>query len=460
MTARLVVLFCLGLASSSSSAADAEPRLWFRKDVDRGAATGEEILAVLLDGDISAATRDGYPDLRILDDRGTQVPYVLEPVAERRTIQVREICTSQVASLHVDGGKALEIVIALGEKAPSATGATIRSPLVDYEHRVRVYGSRDGKDWSLLASDGLIYDYTRFMDIRNRDLEFPVNDFRQLKLVVAEELDERESPLRELILSREMGKKDRDVEITKTERRPFRIDGVELWRIVEKESGKKAGLARYSVVGFQVEQDRKKKVSRIEIQSRREPFTRFSVSTASRNFSRRARVLVPVEHGVQTDWVEVGSGTLSLIQLRAFRRAELQVDFPEQRQDHYQIVIENADNPPLEFTAVEAAGTQYRLVFLSSTGRTYRVEYGSDTMEPPLYETAAVLASLSRGYQPVTVKLGQQIAISEFRAERGFRDILSSTVFLSLSIVVMVLALGWALFRAGQRIKKLPQDEV
>jgi hypothetical protein len=459
MTGRLAVMLCFGLALPAT-AADGEPAFRFRKDLDRGASTGEEILAAPLDSEIYAATRHDYPDLRIIDDRGTQVPYLLEPAAERRTIHVRETCTSEVASLHVDAGKALEVVVALGEKAPSANGATIKSPLADYEHRVRVYGSRDGKDWALLASDGLIYDYTRFMDIRNRDIELPVNDLRLFKLVVEQELDDRESPLRELIRGREEGKKDRQIEITQTQRLPFRIDGVELWRTVEKEGARKVEAVGYPVVGFRVEHDPKKKETRVEIQSRREPLTRFSLGTASRNFSRTAKVLIPVERGVRTDWVEIGSATLSLIQFRAFRHAELRVDFPEMRQEHYQLVIENADNPPLEITGVEAEGTPYRLIFLGSRGRTYRVEYGSDKVEAPQYDTAAVLASMSRGYQSVTVKLAPQIAIPGYRAERGFRDILSSTVFLTLAIVAMVLALGWALFRAGQRIKKLPQEDV
>ncbi len=163
---------------------------------------------------------------------------------------------------------------------------------------------------------------------------------------------------------------------------------------------------------------------------------------------------------MRTDWVEVGRATLSLIQFRAFRHAELRVDFPEQRHEHYQLVIENADNPPLEITGIEAEGTPYRLVFLGSQDRTYRVEYGSDTAEPPRYDTAAVLASLSRGYQPVPVTLSPPIANSGYRAERGFRDIVSSTIFLTLAIIAMVVALGWALFRAGQRIKTLPREDV
>ena len=252
MTARLAVIFCFGL-SLTAQAADGEPALRFSKELDRGAATGEEILAVVLDSDIYAATRDGYPDLRILDDRGTMVPYLLEPVAQRRTSQVRQPCASKVVSLRVDEGKGLEIVVELDEKAPGATGATIRTPLADYERRVRVFGSRTGVDWAPLVSDGAIFDYSRFMDVRNRDVVLPANDYRRFKLVVEHELDDRESPLRELIRSRGEGKKDEQVEITQILQRPFRIDGVDLWRTVETDRESKAETFPYATSGLRVE---------------------------------------------------------------------------------------------------------------------------------------------------------------------------------------------------------------
>jgi hypothetical protein len=459
MTERLALIFWFGL-SLTTQAADGKPALQFRKELDRGTATGEEVLAVLLDSDIYAATRDGYPDLRILDDRGTMVPYLLEPVAQRRTSQVRQPCASKVASLHVDEGKGLEIVLELDEKAPGATGATIRTPLADYERHIRVYGSRTGVDWAPLVSEGAIFDYSRFMDVRNRDVVLPANDYRQFKVVVENELDDRESPLRELIRGRGEGKKDEQVEITRVLRRPFRIDGVDLWRTIETDRASKVETRPYPTAGLRVDSDAKQKVSRVEITSRREPLTRLSVSTASRNFSRPATVLIPVHQGTRTDWVEVGHGTLSLIQFRAFRRAELRVDFPEQRQKHYQLVIENADNPPLEISEVEAEGTGYRLVFLGTEGRTYRVEYGSDTVEPPKYDTAVVLGSMQKGFQPVIVNLGPQVANPGYETLRGPLDILNSKVVLALAIVVMVLVLAWVLVRAGQRIKNLPPEEV
>ena len=104
----------------------------------------------------STATSTPGPAMAILtcgivDDRGTMVPYLLEPIGKKRINQVREPCASKLVSLRVDEGKGLEIVVALDEKAPSAGGLTIQTPLADYEHRVRVFGSQSGKDWTPLV---------------------------------------------------------------------------------------------------------------------------------------------------------------------------------------------------------------------------------------------------------------------------------------------------------------------
>jgi hypothetical protein len=459
VTRQLAFTLFAGL-SVAASAAEQEPHFRFRKEIELGQAAGEEIIGVPLDSDVYAGTRDGYPDLRIVDDRGAFVPYLVENIGKKQIKQVREPCASKLSSLRVDEGKGLEIVVVLDEKAPSAGGLTILTPLADFEHRVRVFGSVSGKDWAPLVTDGVIFDYSRFMDIRNRDIALPVNEFRQFKVQVEQELEDRESPLRELIRGKEDGKKDTRIEITRNFRTPFRIDRVLLWRNIESEGRTEAETFPYAAAGFRVDHDSKTKISRVEIEGRREPLTRLSFSTASKNFSRKARVLVPLVRGTQTDWIEVGRGTVEKIQFRAFHRAELHVDFPEQRQDRYRLEIENADNPPLEITEVDAKGPGYRVVFLRSDGRSYRLLYGSETAPGPAYDTAAVLASLERGFQPLPVNLGPQISNPAYRSEGGLLTFLNSPVFLGLAVVIMVMVLAWALFRAGVRIKKLPEGEV
>jgi hypothetical protein len=230
--------------------------------------------------------------------------------------------------------------------------------------------------------------------------------------------------------------------------------------MVEQESAPQPRTVSYPVESFQVEEDAKDKVTRMAIRTRREPLTGFILETPNRNFSRAVRVRVPVTRGVQTEWVDIGHGTIHRFQFRAFRREELAIHFPEQREARYQILIENADNPPLEITAVKAEGNQYRMVFLASAGRRYRIEYGSDTAEPPRYDTADVLASLGPGFQPVEARLGAQVVNPQYREVRRPGAWLNNAVVLTLAIVLMVVVLAWVLFRAGQRIKQLPAEEV
>ena len=459
MTSKLAFVLCIGL-SVAAGAAEKPPRFQFRKTIELGQAPAEEIVAVPLDSDVYAATRDGYPDLRVRDDQGAFVPFVLEPIGKKQISNLREPCASKLQSLNVDEGKGLEIVVALDEKAPAAGGLTIHTPLANYEHRVRVFGSISGKDWAPLAADNVIFDYSRFMDIRNRDIALPANQFRQFKLVVEQELDDRESPLRELIRGQEDGKKTTRIEITKSLHTPFRIDRVELWRMVETEGRTENRTFAYHPPAFRVVDDASAKLSRVEVESRREPLTRLSIATASKNFSRKARVLVPVERGIQTDWAEIGQGTLVNIQFRTFHRAELHVEFPEQRQARYRLEIANADNHPLELTAVEALGTGYHVVFLKSEGRSYGLEYGSETAPEPSYDTRAVLASLERGYTPVIASLGPQVPNPASGSERDFLSVLNNPIFLIVVIIIMVAVLAWALFRAGTRLKNLPHEEV
>src|SRR5262249_7721725 len=209
-----------------------------------------------------------------------------------------ENCASEVASLRGVDGKALEIVVRLAEKAPNAGGLTILTPLTDYEHRVKVFGSRDEKDWSELVSDGLIFDYSRHMDVRNRDVVLPANDFRRFKLEIEQVLDERESPFLELTRGRRGGRKDEQVEVTRIERRPFRIDRIQLWRTVEREGAPQPRTIGYPVDSFRIEQDAQEKVTRIQVRARRAPLTGLILETPSRNFSRAVRVRVPVTRGI------------------------------------------------------------------------------------------------------------------------------------------------------------------
>ena len=198
------------------------------KPIDRGTATGESILAVTLDSDVYAATRRDFPDLRIFDARDHEVPCLLEKATEPRTRTVRNACQSTVVSLK-ERGDGLDVIVRLDADAPAADGLNIMTPLANYERRVSIEGSNDGLGWTPLLAGGVIFDYSRYMDIGNRELRLPYNSYRQFRLSISGIADTKESPFLDLTRKYRGGRETERTETTVLERRPFRIDRIELW---------------------------------------------------------------------------------------------------------------------------------------------------------------------------------------------------------------------------------------
>ncbi len=380
-------LFCCLLLGLPLSGAAAEPAAFrFSKDVDRHAAKNECILSVAFDGDIYAATRAAFPDLRIFDVQGKEVPCLIERATEARTHAVRRPCTSRVVSLH-EQEDGIEVIVQLGEKSPPADGLTIFTPLANYERRVRVFGSAEGSQWKPLTADGLVFDYARYMDISNHDVPLPKNEDRQLKIEIAGITDAKESPLLELTRKYHGGEEAERVEKTVLERRPFRIDRIELWHLVTETLAEEAKQAEYPLVAFHAAEDQAEKATIIGIQTRREPLTEFTLETSSRNFSRSASVQVPVEHGKRTDWVEIGQGKLSIVDFGGYHRQTLSISFPEHRESQYRLVIHDEDNPPLTVAGVRAGATSIAWFFWrprtkSTASATARTKSSNPTTTP------------------------------------------------------------------------------
>lgn len=417
-----------------------------------------EVAGVALDPDAYAATQAGFRDLRVADDTGTVIPCSVEKITDRKYRTVREAVATHVVALKELPGNRIEVLVALDDKAPAANGFTFHTNLRDYEHSVVVTGSPDGQAWSPLVADAVIFDYTRFMDVENRDVPLPANACRQFRIEVGNIADETASPLTQL--TREYRERGGNAEIRSTSmvRRPFRINSVNFWRTVDVEDGRKDLLQPWPIQGFTVSRDPKEKTTTVHITTRREPLTQFTLTTGSRNFSRPVEVEVPYTAEGRTKWRPLVAGTLANIQFQAYRRNDLTITFPEERQTEFRLIIRDADNPPLEIQGVEAAGSLYRALVLAAPQRKYLVYYGSEAVDAPDYDLEAVLAPVRRGLQPLAWTLGPQEPNPEWRQGAGpfWKHLLNNRTFFVGAVIAMVAVLGWGVFHAMKRVEQLP----
>ncbi|MEO1997042.1 MAG: DUF3999 family protein [Planctomycetaceae bacterium] len=460
-----VLIGLLGLTAGTLCAAD-----WsgyrFYKLVDRTEAV-EQILGIGIDGPVFAVVGDGMPDIRVVNSGGRETPFVIE----RKTIPSfetsRRYRTVKVEGLEKQPDDSLEITVKLSDGTPSADGLRLHTPLKDFEHQVRVFGSRDATEWVERVAGTPIYDYSRYMDVANLEIELPAGEDRYFKLVIRDVTDDQASPLRELRRTSNSAGESQREERTKLLRRDFRIDHIQAWWNVQDLKHNRVVTRTYELSEMTVTEDTEHKHTVIEFGSNRAPLTQFVIQTASRNFSRSVRLQLLERAGSDAAfatprWRDIGSGNVSRVSFRAFQRQHLEVIFPEQRQDRYRLIVENGDNQALNVTDVVAAGPVYQAIVMAEAEQEYRLYYGDSAAEAPSYDAFRVQSQLPSGVRVADVRLGSQVSNPDYRAGgEAWRGVnwLSNRVTLGVAITMMVVALGWVLVRSGERVKQLPADE-
>ena len=455
----LATFLCFLLLNLALPSRAAEPEMFrFSKDIQSSANDEEAILAVAFDSDVYAATRDRFPDLRIFNAENQETPFVVEKATEPRMRTVRTTCGSTVTALD-EHENDLDILLRLDDRAPAADGLSIMTPLTNFERRVLVYGSDDAVTWTPLVDAGLVFDYSRYMDISNREVRLPKNNYRHLKVRIEGIADSKESPFLDLTRKYRGGHEAERVENIVLQRRPFRMDSIELWRERQEKLSENQRKIDYKVAKFHVEENPDNKTTIVYVTMRREPLTEFALETASRNFNRSAVVQTPVMRAGRTEWIDVGRGQVSRVDFAGYRKETLDLFFPERRETTYRIVIHNEDSPPLAITGAEARGNVYRALFLAAPVDRYRLCYGSDEIEAPKYDAAMVLAPLRQSHATAEGQLGAEIASAVEGESHVFslRDLFRSRVFLGTVVAVLVVLLGWALYHASKRISELPR---
>jgi hypothetical protein len=439
-----------------------EPNFRYAKQLDLPTLKQDELIAATFDSDVYASTRDGFPDVRILADGDVETSYLLRRATIAMAETTHDYWAARTRAVRPLEGGGLEIILHLEPEDPRPDGLRIVTPLRNFEQRVRVFNSEDGENWQPVGEEGVVFDYSQYIDFGNDDVSFPSSDRRNFRIVIDDVTQEQESQLMSLTRQLRGGEEIRREERTTINRRPFRIDRVLFWREIVKDQSTGDRKVGYPVAGFHLENDPAGQRSIITVDSRREPLTSFKLVTDSRNFSRHAVVEIEVSHGIERTWQSIGAANLSRLDFRNLKREELAISFPESRQTKYRIVIDNRGSPPLAVTGVEAEGNAYQAVFLATVPQqSYELVYGSEIAERPDYDTAAISASLAEGYQPTLVGLGKQVdrpgagdpeAIS-------LSQIVNNPFLLGGIAVLLVAALAWGLYRAGHRLDSLSQDD-
>jgi hypothetical protein len=457
--AKLLLVAASAAIASRATAEDARSQQ-FRRQVVLEAASGDRkaddrLVRITLDAELYDTTEPSLSNLRVEDQEGASVPFLVQEArgTEARTVRSTWQAKSTTARPEtVDGSERLLVTLTLDEKAAVPTGMRIVTPLKNFEQTVFVESSADGDTWTACGEAGLIFDYAQFIDIRNDELRLPPTEHRFFRLTITEPTLEQESQLLEISRRLQQDREASRDERTRVERVPFRIDRVEFWAETEE-----------SIVGTPVtqvyppqevaelEEDQTQQTV-VEVTMRREPLTSLTLETNSRNFSRRVEVQAS-DDASEGSWKKLAETTLASINFQGFQRESLKVAFPETRSRQYRVVIDNRDATPLEVTGVTPEGRVHTLVFLAEPQERYSLVYGNDVTHGSSHDTAVLSELLAKGFLSEEAELGEAVAEAAYPPPaKAWWQRFANRWVLTAVVAMLVAALGWGLVQAAKRV--------
>lgn len=450
----LVSLLCLQLlpqvlpAQITDSAID-EVR---SRKLEVSEADTDRVLQFDLDASIFRRLNDSMSNLAVFQAGGTIVPSVIEAARENREVIERSERPATLEKVEeVDGQLRLEIAVPelANANSESLSALRINTSAVDFDKNVMIEAAETDGTWKMLLSDGLIFDWTRFVDLSRYEVAFPPTQSRRLRVTFSGATEERRARVREWIGQRVGDQVVAEWERVTIETRPFRIDGVTLVfeRRVPREG--ESLLRDVEVKTWQATKEATKKETWIEWEVGRQPISEIDLTFEQRNFGRDIEVLVqnPVPLGSVPTWTTIKQDRISAIDLPEIAERRTRIQFPACRPQLMRVVIQDEGSPPLSLTALSARGPAYRGYALAERGKAqFELRYGGD---PP--QSAAeqdLIARVRRQVEPQPVTLGPEVAWEEIGSEPEWAKIL---VWIALAMALIVLSAGLilALRRSG-----------
>ena len=409
----------------------------------------EEIAAVPLNSEVWDGAARGAIDLRVVTCHFDAVPHILRRRTRSETRLHDISCSATMSGFKELPGNRIELEVRTAADKPVPTRLRFATPLKDFERRLSVWGlSPDGSSVPLVE-DALIYDYSRFADVRNCDVTLPGNTYRSLKVVIDAVTDDAQSPHHEITRTLSGDAETKREDTSRVTTRPFRMDSVKALASEAQETRRKTVMMSFEPNAWQISTNGADTV--IDIDTHHEPTTGFMVETPARNFSRPITVQVSGSEGGMALWRDIGQSRLSRIAFRSFKREALSVSFPEQQARRFRLIIKNGDSSPLSVTGIRGEGPQWEALFLADPAHNHFLYYGGPAVAAN-YDTDHLARVLAKDFEPVTFPLTAREANPKFRpVPAQVKGFVGSRLFFIFVVVLMVGVLGFGLVKAGKQ---------
>ena len=362
-----VVLLCVRAGSVFSF----DSTKWeYRADVTIEDGT-DKYCGLSLTPDIYNAAKVNLGDIRLVDDSGEQVPYVL---AKPRDITEELNYTPAMINRSTNAEKAALVTLDFDEKVVK-NSIEVKTKGDNFRRAVKIEGSNDNIEFFTLVEQAYVFaiDYgSRFSKVY-----LPTNDYRYLRIAVSPMAEEEQSPVIENVIASR-------IERTTAEQQTVEMTDIEH---VEDDVN---NLSIYEYdIGY-----RRLPISEIELDVADNVFYRHITiegrDAATRKVKLRSEDNRERYKEVEVKWQRISSDAV----YRYVKHENLVLHIPSRRSifKHLRVVIRNYDDKPLTVKSISAKMTAHKLVFAAGDNVPLTLYVGSKLTGSPRYDLQRTLS--------------------------------------------------------------------
>lgn len=378
--------------------------------------------AVVIDSHVYAQARTDLADLRVVDERGALVPYLIE----RTTTAV--VSPLQPALLNREFEPARSESVTLDfERAVKKHALQLRLSGDNFRRHVRVEGSDDGRSWSTLTDAAYVFAVPGVPASRFEMVRFPENDRRFLRLRV--EYDEPGARRIQILSVQGLASPQRVASTSLLRPRLTRIEDPERH---ETHLVLDLGVRAQPFEEIRLEIDAGSFFRVATVEGRRDPTP------------VAGRPLEPVR------WAWLGEAAVYRYVEHGRAREQLGIVL-QGRERAVRLRLRNRDDQPLRIEQVSVVVPIERLLFEAESGRRYRLQYGASTATAPSFDLARTAGDPATwGASASLVRLGPARPLAPGQDTRPWTERYPRLLWIGLVAVVAALgSLTWRALRAA-----------
>jgi hypothetical protein len=299
----------------------------------------------------------GLSDLRLFDPSGREVPYLLVPPPPSQSMWTQGDVLPLATIEKTEGAKTSGFEGDFGAVIPIDRVEVSGIP-APFLKRAVVEGSGDRERWTMLVAEGTLFDLPS-EQLRKLEFEFRAGEYRYVRVTWDDSNSGRVPP-------------------------PARVAA----RRVPPQAPHMTLLTTPLSVERRTSEPRRSRF-RIQLPAAHLPIARLELDVDGAYLLRPATVFEARFDGRQLQPVPIGSALLKRVTKDSLRADELTIPINAPQTAELELVVDDADNPPLALRGLTAVFAELPTIYFESDGSPLIARYGDATLPAPVYDLEA-----------------------------------------------------------------------